>query len=126
MTVEVFTPWQAPLQIASVSESVIKKFEILEISIVKVQNVSDIEVAKRMSQDDQNFIELEDAPLKRKLTNPMPPGSYYTKPKKSNEMIAAGGGHASSTFSQVNLEICLLSLVAPLNIRAIWLNWPEW
>ena len=81
----------------------IKKFEILEISIVKVQNVSDIEVAKRMSQDDQNFIELEDAPLKRKLTNPMPPGSYYTKPKKSNEMIAAGGGHASSTFSQVNV-----------------------
>jgi hypothetical protein len=27
----------------------------------------------------------------RKLTNPMPPGSYYTKPKKSDEMIAAGG-----------------------------------
>ena len=52
----------------------IKKFEILEISIVKVQNVSDIEVEKRMSQDDQNFIKLEDAPLKRKLTNPMPPG----------------------------------------------------
>jgi hypothetical protein len=84
-------------------------------------NVDDLELAKQL----QNFIELEDAPLKRKLTNPMPPGSYYTKPKKSNEMIAAGGGHASSTFSQVNLEICLLSLVAPLNIRAIWLNWPE-
>ena len=72
-------------------------------------NVDDLELAKQL----QNFIELEDAPLKRKLTNPMPPGSYYTKPKKSNEMIAAGGGHASSTFSQVNLEICLLSLVAP-------------
>ena len=40
----------------------VKKFEILAISIVKVQNVSDIEVAKRMSQDDQNFIKLEDAP----------------------------------------------------------------
>ena len=61
----------------------IKKFEILEISIVKVQNVSDIEVAKRISQDDQNFIELEDAPLKRMLTNPMPPGGYFTKPKKN-------------------------------------------
>ena len=87
----------------------IEKFEILEISIVKVQNVSDIEVAKRMSQDDQNFIELEDAPLKRKLTNPMPPGSYYTKPKKSNEMIAAGGGHASpnllpSQFGDLSIE----------------------
>ena len=68
-------------------------------------NVDDLELAKQL----QNFIELEDAPLKRKLTNPMPPGSYYTKPKKSNEMIAAGGGHASpnllpSQFGDLSIE----------------------
>ena len=89
----------------------VKKFEILAISIFKVQNVSDIEVAKRMSQDDQNFIELEDAPLKRKLKNPIPSGSFYAEPKKSNEMIAAGGGHASPSllpnqFRDLSIEFC--------------------
>ena len=34
-------------------------------------NVDDLELAKQL----QSFIELEDAPLKRKLTNPMPPGA---------------------------------------------------
>ena len=61
----------------------VNKFEILEISIVKVHNVSGIEVAKRMSQDDQNFIELEDAPLKRKLTNPMPPRATTPSPRRA-------------------------------------------
>ena len=46
-------------------------------------NVDDLELAKQL----QNFIELEDAPLKRKLTNPMPPGDYYTKPKKSGAYV---------------------------------------
>ena len=43
-------------------------------------NVDDLELAKQL----QNFIELEDAPLKRMLTNPYAPGDYYTKPKKSD------------------------------------------
>ena len=46
-------------------------------------NVDDMELAKQL----QNFIELEDAPLKRKLTNPMPRGGYYTKPKKSGAYV---------------------------------------
>ena len=47
-------------------------------------NVDDLELAKQL----QNFIELEDAPLKRKLTNPMAPGGYYTKPKKREHLYS--------------------------------------
>ena len=46
-------------------------------------NVDDLELAKQL----QNFIELEDSPLKRKPTYPMPPGFYYTKPKKSGAYL---------------------------------------
>ena len=39
-------------------------------------NVDDLELAKQL----QNFIELEDAPLKRKLTNPSPQGATTPSP----------------------------------------------
>ena len=41
----------------------------------------DLELAKRI----QDIIDVEDAPLKRKNTNPLPPGVNYTKPKQKEK-----------------------------------------
>ena len=49
-------------------------------------NVDNLELAKQL----QNFIELEDAPLKRKLTNPMPrPGGLLHQAKEERSICTA-------------------------------------
>ena len=50
--------------------------------IPKASNVQDdLELAKQL----QDIIDMENAPLKRKNTNPLSPGGYYTKPKQKEK-----------------------------------------